>query len=325
MQRRDFLRGAGLVALGGLVLPASGLAGPTAPPPPGFASNLNYYIYGGGQPIQGLKVTLEFTDALHAPTGINMQLNAYAGAGDHAVYQQYCMGLSPRDPTKLGWSNENFPAPDWRWTLHQRGVHDCGPQDVNPVKKADCKGDIFNVNTDKVGAFPAMDNEIPAGAKLTWELINGPDGKVVGAIYSCDAGGVSHSSQQQLIDTFPYDGVSQHVGLDSMSPIYAFQMNIVALNGGRHADFGGGAGRIIYEAQTPLSARGSVPPGLAASKTHTGESSNVTYATLPQAPSTRLVQGFGTPFCPSDEAYNPVLKACEYIRATPLRRGAPAG
>jgi len=294
-----------------------------ATPPADFSSNHNYYISGGGQPIRGLKVTLEFSETLNAPTGINMQLNAYGAEGDNAVYQQYCMGLSPKDPSELGWSNENFPSPDWRWTLHGRGVHDCGKADATPSEQ-NCKGDIFNVNTNKVGDFPAMDNQVPARSKLTWELLDGPDGKIVGAIYSCESGGVSHSSHKQMIDTFPYNGFSKTVGLDSMSPILAFQMNIVALNGGRTAHFNGGAGRIIYEAQTPLTALGTAPDGISASRTNTGEKSNVTYANLPAAPSQRLVQGFGTPYvdwptCKDGLEYDPVVKSCVYMRSIPLR------
>lgn len=329
LQRRDFIRGAGLVAVVGAFAPLRVFAGDIAKPPADFASNHNYYIYGGGQPIRGLKVTIDVTEDVIAPTGLNMQLNAYSPKDANCVYQQFCMGMSPKHENRLGWSNENFPSPDWRMTLYNEHHHNCG-QVANPTP-ATCKGDIFNVNTGEVAVSPAMTNRLPAGCQLTWELFSGPEGSVIGSQYSFSFDGKTGSSGRQMIDKFPFDGFSDTVGPKSMAPILAFQMNIVGLNGGAHAQLGGGAGSITYEATTPLEPRGTAPEGLAAAKTNTGETSNVTYAKLRAGPSQRIVQGFGTPYgarvaagspgyegneagptCPQGQSYNSLSKSCGF-------------
>ncbi|HLY54077.1 MAG TPA: hypothetical protein VKS60_00885 [Stellaceae bacterium] len=299
--RRHFMEGAALFGAAAL-WPIRALAKPNpladlaypdlstlSPPPKNFSSNHNYYIYGGGQPIRGLVVTIEATEDMVSPIGLNMQLNCYSPAGANNIYQQYCMGFDPKHETRLGWSNECFPSKDYRWRLHTRFNRPCGG--TNPTEDT-CKGDLFNMHG-VVGFFPAMTNRLPAGAKLIYELVDKPDGTIIGATYSfVNAQGKKTSTGQQLIATFSLDGVNRHVDADGCAPILALQMNIVGLNNGAHATLGSGAGSIVYQATTPLTALGQQPSGIASHDIFTAESSNIVYAQLGTPAQQKIVQKF---------------------------------
>ncbi len=303
LERRRFLQGLG-VMLAGSVIPATGFADALpgaantsadpssglAPPPKHFSSNHNYFLYAGGAPIQGLTVTIEVTADMVSPTGLNLQLNAYSPAGANCTWQQYCMGMSPKHETRLGWSNENFPSADFRWKLHNTVGSPCGVP--APTEKT-CKGDIFNHNTGEVGIFPSMTNRIPAGSRIIWELISGASGEILGATYSfVDPKGHKGSSGPQLISSFDIHGTHVPVGADALAPILTFQLNIVGLNNGAHATLSSGAGRIIYEATTPLTAEGKQPAGTSGKGVFTEESSNIVYQPVPAGAATKIVQPF---------------------------------
>jgi hypothetical protein len=274
--------------LGDLAYPDKG---DRAPPPRNFSSNHNYFIYGGGVPIRSLRVTVEATEDMLAPTGLNMQLNCCSPAGARAVYQQYCMGIDPKHETRLGWSNENFPSTEYRWELHTKFATPC---DVPDPTQQNCKGDIFNMHG-VVGFFPAVTNRIPAGCKLIYELIDKPDGTIVGATYSFEnAAGKRTSSGPQLIESFKLHRIDTPVAAGACTPIYALQMNIVGLNGGAHTTLGSGAGRITYESVTPLTPLGEHPATAAAPNVYTAESSNIVYAELSAQPKEKIVQKFRT-------------------------------
>ena len=85
----------------------------------------------------------------------------------------------------------------------------------------------------------------------------------------------------------------------TMSPILAFQMNMVGAGNGAHTDLTSGAGTITYEATTPLTPEGKppVPPA----ETHTvftEETSNVLYAELATGARQKIVQRFRAPTSP---------------------------
>jgi len=113
-----------------------------APVPKHFSSNHNYYIYGGGQPLRGLTVTVAITEDLVAPTGISLQLNAYAPVGDdHSIYQQYVTGLSPKQtPYLRGLGRSRARGPDRRQSAEERlrpnTRHRLWPCDRRPVHHA---------------------------------------------------------------------------------------------------------------------------------------------------------------------------------------------
>jgi hypothetical protein len=296
LSRRVFVRGAGLTAAGMLAPLAAAPAGAAgneesglAPPPPTFSSNHNYFIYGGGQPIRGLMVTIEVAEDIAAPTGLNMQLNAYSPKGATCVYQQYCMGIDPKFETRLGWSNENFPSKEYRWLLHNTHGLPCHVPDPS---EQTCKGDIFNMHG-VVGFFPRITNRLPARAKLIWELIDNANGAIVGAQYSfVNPQGKKTSTGPQLIKTFNLEGGAANVDADAVVPIYALQMNIVGLNNGAHAELGSGAGSITYQAASMLTPLGKQPPDVAAQNVFTAESSNIKYDQVGAQSQQKIVQNF---------------------------------
>jgi hypothetical protein len=308
LARRSFLRGAGLVAAGALapmtaLAPVKALAAAGAPddlrvaerdklvpPPKNFASNHNYWIYAGGAPIRGLTVTMEVTEDVAAPTGLNLQLNGNSPADANCVYQQYCMGIDPRHKTRLGWSNENFPSAKWRWALHNRHGLPCG-KNPHPDEQT-CRGDIFNMHG-VVGFFPRMINRLPAGSKLVWKLIDDADGTIVGASYTfVNPEGKRTSTGPQLIKAFRLEGGRADVDPQSCAPVLAVQMNIVGLNGGAYTELRTGAGRIIYEAAVALTPEGQQPAATSARGVSTAETSNIRYAELTAAPGRKIVQKF---------------------------------
>jgi len=226
--------------------------------------------------------------------GLNFQLNGYSPASPDptAVWQQFCIGIDPKHETRLGWSNETFPSKQYRWQLHQTVGRSCGVPD--PTENT-CKGDIYNQHG-VIGSFPEMTNRLPAGCKLIHELIDQGDGIVVASRYGfVDAHGRKTNTPPQLITTFSLDGASGDVPAQAQAPVLAFQLNIVGLNGGKHATMRTGAGRIIYEASTPLTAVGRQPQDTAAHGVSTAETSNLVYAELAAQPRTRLVQNFHIP------------------------------
>jgi hypothetical protein len=314
LKRREFIRGAGLVGAGTL-LPISSLAGPPiasmdpglnglslqdqstlAPPPAGFLSNHNYFIYGGGQPIRGLKVTIRADEDMVIPTGMGLQLNAVSPPNAACVYQQYIMVIDPKKTSTLtfDWWLENFPSRAYRWELHQRVGLPCGSA-PNPTAQT-CKGNLFNMRG-LLGAFPGPNDRIPAGYRMIFELIDDARGAVIGAKYTV-ADGMGHvkTSKPVMIGAFDFVHTQQTVLPDypqTVAPILAFQMNLVGPGNGAFTRLTSGAGTITYEATTALTAQGKppVPPQEGSTSTvYTGETSNVRYAELATGARQRIVQ-----------------------------------
>jgi hypothetical protein len=336
MKRVTFVRGAGLVAVGSLT-PALARAGEIAPPPSDFSSNRNYLMYGGGQPIRGLRVTIDVDKDIVAPGSMSMQLNCNSPANANCVYQQYCTNYGPTsDKLQIAWSIENFPSKTFRWHLHNTIGLPCSN---NATTEAACKGNLFNYPLTKVpfSTFSAPSDRIPAGFKIIFELFDDAGGAIVGAKYTVvDDQGNHQSSGRQNIHAFTFAGTQKRVGPDGVAPILAFQMNLVGKHGGVHTRLTSGAGRITYEASAPLTPEGSrALPGVYQSGT--GETSNIAYSRLQAAPRRRIVQRFGVPgtpnvgpaasLCPIGEVYDPNLQRCERARTithdTPPPRNPP--
>ena len=107
-----------------------------------------------------------------------------------------------------------------------------------------------------------------------------------------------------MIRTFQFDGTQKNVGPKAIAPIYAAQMNLVGVNGGRREDLASGQGTITYRANGPLTAEGQAPSTIHG--TNTTESSNITYAQLPSGPQSQFVQTFGVGTRAFNGTANPV-------------------
>src|SRR5579862_62466 len=310
--RREFIEGAGLAA-GSSLLPvlAFGAATPatnppgqsatspdllypdkaTRAPPPGngAASNHNYFIYGGGQPILGLAVTMEVTEDVVAPSGMGLQLNAYSPANANCVWQQYVTGFTPKESPvfMIGWSIENWPSKEFRAHLHET------------IGLAD-KGDLLAVlSRDVMGHNPTFggpSDRIPAGFKIRYELTTDPNdqsGAIDGAIFTfSERGGKRVTSGPQLLRSLKFTKTKTPVGPAALAPVLALQFNMVGVSGGRFMQMQSGAGTITYEAKTMLTAEGKQPSTTAAHGVFTAETSNIASAELGTTPSQKIVQKF---------------------------------
>ncbi len=292
--RREFVQGAGLFALQVMAPGGAHAAGPEValqgdqpPSPDALASNHNYYLYGNGQAIRNLVVTVEVTEELFAPDGVGMQLNGYGPQGAGAAWQQYVVGVNHEQsqPLALGWSIENWPSTALREKL-ERTVH--------------LKGDdLFNVHAQDVGqhpTFPAPGRHVPAGYRIRWELLsdaNDPDGLITGAIYSItDNHGRTWSSGSHKILDFKYSNTNARVTREALASLFAFQFNIVGTNGGRYMFIESGSGTITYEASTAMTPQFHQPKNVSYQGHFTAELSNFRYGGLDGTPSKKFVQSF---------------------------------
>jgi hypothetical protein len=330
MKRGTFVRGVGLVAASSLS-PAVARAGAFALPPTGFSSNNNYFIYGGGKPIRGLRVTINVDEDIVAPQGMSMQLNCNSPANANCAYQQYVTNFDPNKWSTLGvvWIMENFPSQPSRWHLHNTIGFPCNAKKPN---EQTCSGNLFNYPSfprTPFARFPVPSNRLPAGFKIIYELIDDANGAIIGTKFTVvDKRGREKSTGPHLIHRFKYAGMQRLVGPEGVAPILAFQMNLVGLGSGLHATLNSGAGRITYEATTTLTAEGSIAAltNVYQGTQGTSETSNLVYSPLPAAPNRRIVQRFSLPFagaagigsggpsCPTGQTYNSLDKKCEIGR-----------
>jgi hypothetical protein len=294
LKRREFVRGSGLVLATSAFTPFAVRAfAQAAAPPPNFSSNRNYFIWGGGQPIVGLVVTVDVTEDMVAPAAMSMQLNCSGMATDDCDYQQYVTNFDPTvSPTLMVQASmENWPSKAFRWHLHESIGLSCGSS-PNPTEATCGHGsDLFNKHWD-VGRSSGPGDRLPAGYKIQYELLSDPaSGAITAATYSLiDNRGGKQSTGPHHIEKYKYSGTNTTLGPQAMAPIYAVQMNLVGKNGGRHTQLTSGAGTIVYEARTPLAPQGTRPASLNSSQT--AESSNVVYGELNLAASNKIVQTF---------------------------------
>jgi hypothetical protein len=293
IRRREFVQGAGWLALQTLSPGAASAADPVpeterAPPPDALASNHNYFLFAGGQPIRGLVVTLDVTEEISAPDGFSIQLNGYGPPGAGCIWQQYIVGVShdPSQPLTLEWIIENWPSKE----LHEKLVRTAGMKDHN---------DLFNVSAKAYGpppTFAARAGRLPAGYRLRWELLtdaNDPDGLATGAIFSfTDNHGKTWSSGPRKILDFDYNHTKVRVTREALAALTAFEVNIVGRTNGLYAFIESGAGTITYQATTPMTPQFQQPKNVSDQGGFTAEGSNVRYGELAGTPDKKFVQTF---------------------------------
>jgi hypothetical protein len=133
------------------------------------------------------------------------------------------------------------------------------------------------------GMEPLPGMVLHAGTTLTIKLTYDGD-KVTGAVFTVGDGGSTPPWQLTLTDF----GESA----SDLSPIVAFQVNLVGPQLGLATTFTSGAGNITYKATTPLTALSVVPP-CCENTGETQETGNSVYGLLPAAPGMSFVQTFG--------------------------------
>jgi hypothetical protein len=239
-------------------------------PPTGRIGSSNYFFANNCQPITGLTVSLTATADINSSSGFTMQLNADSQQGVDA-FQQYVFYVQGNS-IQAGIAN-------WQ-----------------------------NATTEIVCGFVGVAstpiaNGIPQGYTLQITL-QYQGNNVSGALFEVLSQGEPVGSQTFLVSQAGCNcnlaGGFQCTGYQSsadLSPITAFQMNIVGPPGGNSTTFEkGAAGNIVYEvssgALTPLSS----PPSCVepAGNGCTAETSNASYGQLSGCPAQSWTQPFTT-------------------------------
>jgi hypothetical protein len=148
----------------------------------------------------------------------------------------------------------------------------------------------------EVGSTPIW-NGIPEGYTLQITLQNDNLDNVSGAIFEVINGSRQVVSRAQL--SVNQTGCNCHSGVPCtgstvLSPITAFQVNVVGLDKGESTKFTSGKGTIGYSVSSgALTALANVPRFCSASFTCTGETSNASYGQLLACPEQSMTQTFG--------------------------------
>lgn len=131
---------------------------------------------------------------------------------------------------------------------------------------------------------------LPAGYTLTVALTFDGNANVTGATYTATGGGNPPNSQTEVLTTLGEAATD-------LSPIVAFEVDIVGINGGATASFSSGAGTITYSATSTLTALGAEP--LSCVEWNGGTLENPTASTdsyrRPPAPPSRRPSAFPEP------------------------------
>ena len=228
---------------------------PAPKPPEGLGDNFNYIFDSNCANILGLEVTIDVTEEISSTAGFTIQLNCYGATGAESGWQQYVFQVT--SPELQGAVN-NWPA---------------DPTASPP--------DDFVLDTFSIVSLPSA--SLPTGYKLTLALTYDGSGNVTGANWTVIGGGTSNTVNQ----------VNTNIGeaASDLSPIIAFEVNLVGPPGGNSTSFTSGAGTITYSATNVLTAL-PIEPGCAEALVTTGEMSNAVYGELPSTPSTSFTQTF---------------------------------
>jgi hypothetical protein len=236
-----------------------GVAAPAA----GLGSNSNYFLFSPGafgvcNNLIGLSVAIHVDADIVASNGFGFQLNAYSPAKELVGWQQYLIYLSPTaQPPQLTCMVDNWPL----------------------------KGANLINTQPELATLPARD--LPAGYTLTISLQNDTAGNITGATYVV----VDNLQKTVATKTIVLLSVPGVTAVD-LSPIIAFQFNIVSFLNSTSTVLSSGAGTITYTATSPLTVLNS-EPACAESGFITAETANTVYGLLPSGASNTLTQTFG--------------------------------
>jgi hypothetical protein len=239
------------------------------PPVLGLVGNSNYIIYGNGDALLNVTVTVDITEDLTGNIGFALQLNAYSPRGANSAWQQFFFSLQA--------SSGLTTAP---YDLY-------GIVETWPISGPDLINHQTQLLTRSTPRFLA-------GYKLTISLGNEANGNVRYVTFTVlDQNGhqVGHNSVDILTLTLHHSNAP--VTEADLAPILAFTFNIVGPINGERTYFSSGAGTITYSASNELTVQNALPSGLD-SNASAAENGNSVYGTLPQGPSTTVTQSFYT-------------------------------
>jgi hypothetical protein len=224
-----------------------------------FGSNFNQILFSDCNPLLGVSVTIDVTEAIvcnstSGPTmGFGFQLNAYSPKNEKSAWQQYVISVF-------------------------------GSQVVGAVDNWPLAGD--NIINDFFDMVSLPSDGIAAGYVLKITLSNDSRNNVTGATYVVidDRGKTISTVKKTLTD---FSGVTSA----DIAPIIAFELNLVGPVNSESVVLSSGAGKITYQATTPLTAL-DAEPTCAESGYVTAETANSLYSALPTGANTQLSQTF---------------------------------
>jgi hypothetical protein len=232
---------------------------PVPAPPAGLGSNSNYILYSNCKPVLDLSVTIIVTQDIVCQsasgpiTGFGFQLNAYSPQNERSAWQQYVVAV---------FETEILGAVD-NW----------------PLTGANLINDFFNLTS-------TPNNKIPAGNQIKISLHNDSCGNVTGATYVV----IDSQGNTQANVTVNLTSISGVTAAD-LSPIVAFELNLVGPANSESAVLSSGAGTIMYAASSVLTVLNQEPP-CAESGYITAETANSVYGALPGNPRNAFSQSF---------------------------------
>jgi hypothetical protein len=244
----------------------------TVPAPAlGLGSNHNYFIGNPGSdnkgaPIANLMVTIQIDESVVSEHGFDFQLNAYPppdSQDKNSNWQQYVMNLDTDNP--------------------ESPVIGCSVEYIGSSP--------FNTQSQEIGGILASNPQtLPSGYFLYINLTTDPsNGNVLTATFSFTAPPGSPAppgpKSFNLKDLYP----------GSLTPMYAFQLNITGRNGGVYTYLASGSGMITYETppESPALTVSTYQPSYTGKQTEqTGEQANSAYSLLPATPANSIPQGF---------------------------------
>ena len=255
--------------------------GNSAPPPSGgLAGNSNYCMWGDGQPLLGVSVTVDVTQELVGNIGFSIQLNAYSPSGSYSAWQQYNIIFETSDGVPGGGAAGTLYAQIEPWPVTTAGLG-----------KDTTGSDLIN-KWYTMASLPG--SGIPAGYKLTISL--GYTGNNVSSatfIAIDNTGKTIYNNTIQLVG-LPLDITTGAVATtNDLAPIIAFVVGIVGPTSGEQALMLSGAGTIWYESETPLIALNVLAPKIDLDWV-TVENMNSVYGEVQADAGTTLAQSFST-------------------------------
>ena len=245
---------------------ADGVGSKVTVPASGLGSNSNYLLASGCNYLTDVMIIITVTEDIilksnSAPVkgqpsaaGFTWQLNCYSPKLETSAWQQYAIGFD--GDTVYGqinnWSSMSTPL------LNE--VYDL----ANPGR-----------------------GRIPAGYLLTISLRNDSDGNLTGVKFSViDGDGEPKGAKSVTLTSI--SGVSS----TDLSPIVAFELNLVGPGSEESAVLSSGAGSIQYQASSLLTV-GNTEPSCAEVGFITGETANSLYGEMTGSASNLLSQSFG--------------------------------
>ena len=233
---------------------------PAQPKPgAGLGSNSNYIFYNNCNPITGLSISVDVTEAIvsksdsGSTTGFGFQLNCYSPKNERSAWQQYVLTV---------WGSEIEGAVD-NWPVS-------GPNIINYF----------------FGMASTPNNTIPAGYQIRISLQNDSNNNISGATF------VVTDNTGKTVANVPVTLTSiSGVNSSDLAPITGFELNLVGPVNGESAVLSSGAGYITYTASSVLTPLSGEPP-CTESGYVTAEKANSFYAELPAQPNTAFTQAF---------------------------------